>query len=237
MKRFYLTEQEFNSSIIEGEEYNHIKNVMRMTKGDSFIAFINNEKDYECTITEITKKGIAFNVIKEFKNNQNPKIQIDCFQALCKGEKLELIAQKLTEIGVSSIYPLYIKNCDVKPNTTKIGRLEKIVVSASKQCGRSLLTKIENIVTLDQMIKLFNYYDLVLFANEREDNKSVYEVLSKYKKAKKIAYIIGPEGGFTEAEIETLKKVSESVSFGPRILRTETASIYLASILNDFYRN
>jgi len=237
MKRFYLTEQEFNSGTIFGEEYNHIKNVLRMKEGDLFIAFINTEEDYTCKITSIDKKEIRFEVVSSSKNVANPKIQIDVFEALAKGEKMELIAQKLTEIGVSNIYPLYIKNCDVKPNTTKTQRLEKIIISAAKQCGRSKLTFVHEIVDFKKSLNILKNYDLVLFANETEHKATIYDLLTKHKNARKIAYIIGPEGGFTPEEIEEYKKVAKSVSLGKRILRTETASIYLASILNDFYRN
>ena len=222
MKRFYLTNEQFTTKTIDGDE---------------FIAFIGDANDYTCRIEDIKKDRIYFNVIESKMNIANPQINISLFQALAKGEKMELVAQKTTEIGISDFFPLYIKNCDVKPNTTKTTRLEKIIINACKQCGRSLLTNIHPIVNLNECLNIIKSYDVVLFANEREDSTRVYDVLTKHKAAKKIAIIIGPEGGFTEEEINTISSVATSVSFGKRILRTETASIYLTSIINDFYRN
>lgn len=237
MKRFYLTNEQYLTKTIDGDEFNHMKNVMRMSKGDEFIAFIGDEKDYFCQIEEIKKDRIYFNVIDSKTNTANPQIKIALFQALAKGEKMELIAQKTTEIGITDFFPLYIKNCDVKPNTSKTSRLEKIIINACKQCGRSLLPNIHPIINLCECMKILDTYDIVLFANETENKTRVYDALLKHKSAKNIALIIGPEGGFTKEEIDTINTIAISVSFGKRILRTETASIYLTSIINDFYRN
>lgn len=237
MKRFYISTTEFNNRQIEGEEFNHIKNVMRMKIGDRFIAFFGDEYDYICEITNITKNFLTYNILDKELNRANPNISISLFQALAKGEKLELVAQKTTEIGISEFYPLYTKNCDVKPTTTRTSRLEKIVISACKQCGRSKLPKLYDVVNLNECINILKSFDLVLFANESETNLRLYDCLNKFLNAKKIAIIIGPEGGFTSEEIELLKPISNSVTLGNRILRTETASIYLTSIISDFYRN
>jgi len=237
MKRFYLTTEEFNNRAIHGDEYNHMKNVMRMNKGDDFIAFIDDEYDYTCKIIEIKKDYILFDVLSKDLNTKNPNIKIDIFQALAKGEKMELVAQKTTEIGITGFYSLYIKNCDVKPTTSKPSRLEKIVINACKQCGRSKIPYISNVITSKECIELLRYYDLVLFANETEQNTRIYDILENQKDAKSIALIIGPEGGFTTDEITLFSTVAKSVTFGNRILRTETAGIYLTSIINDFYRN
>ena len=237
MKRFYLNNEQFITKTIDGDEFNHIKNVMRMNKGDEFIAFIGDEKDYICTILEIKKDRLFFKIDSEKQNPSNPKISIALFQSLAKGEKLELIAQKTTEIGITDFYPLYAKNCDVKPNTTKINRLEKIVISACKQCGRSVIPTIHPITTILESTTILKEYDLILFANETEKESRIYDILSKNKTAKRIALIVGPEGGFTPEEIALYSSIAHSVSLGSRILRTETASIYLTSIINDFYRN
>ena len=237
MKRFYLNSEQFISRTIDGDEFNHIKNVMRMNKGDEFVAFIGDEKDYICKITELKKDKLFFVINNENINQSNPRISISLFQALAKGEKMELVAQKTTEIGISDFYPLYTKNCDVKPNTTKTNRIEKIIAAACKQCGRSKLTYVHPIITVSEAVKLLPNYDLVLFANETEQNSRIYDELIKKTNATKIALIVGPEGGFTLEEIKTFKTHAISVSLGKRILRTETASIYLTSIINDFYRN
>ena len=237
MKRFYLTNEQFTTNTIDGDEFNHMKNVMRMNSGDKFIAFIGDEFDYECTINEIKKNYISFSIDAQVLNLKNPKLKIDLFQSLAKGEKMELVTQKCTEIGIRTIYPLFVKNCDVKANSNKPARLEKIVISACKQCGRSQLTEVKTILTLQEALPLLKTYDLVLFANETEQSTRIYDQLEKNKNAKSIALIVGPEGGFTPDEIEQLNKISTSITFGSRILRTETASIYLSSIVCDYFRS
>lgn len=238
MKRFYLTNDELNNNVIEGDEYNHIVNVLRMNKGDIFVAFNGLDDDYTCEIDEIKKHQLFFHIINKTTNEKNPTKNITLFQALAKGEKMELVAQKATEIGVSYITPIYSVNCDVKPNSTKPARLEKILVGACKQCGRSRLPIVNPICHLKDIISDLDKLDLVLFANVVEgENSRVIDVLAKHKDANNIGVIIGPEGGFSPEEVALLKEHSVSVSLGSRVLRTETAGLYLLSILNDFYRN
>lgn len=236
MKRFFLNQIEIDTQTLQNEEFVHAVTVLRMKEGDSFCAICGDEFDYICKINKIGKHSANFDVIKKQKNTSNPTKQITIFQALAKGDKMELLAQKLTEIGVSSFVPLYAKNCDVKPNTHRVSRLEKITQSACKQCGRSVPMKIQEVTTLCDAIKSFSEFDLVLFANEKEDSLKLCKTISSFDKASKIAYLVGPEGGWDDSEISDIINAGAiSVSLGNRILRTETAGIYIASILADFY--
>ena len=236
MKRFYIPKEDFDNCQITGDEFNHLKNVLRMKQGDEFVAICNDEYNYHCEIISLEKHSAIFKIKNKEINNQNPKIKIDLFQALAKGEKLDLITQKSTEIGVNSIYPIYLKNCDVKQNTTKVLRLEKIAISACKQCGRSLVPTINECITIKELESLSKKYDLVLIANEREETLPILDCLQQYKSAKNIAIVIGPEGGFTSEELEFLSNFSKSITLGSRILRTETAPIYMLSVLSAFYK-
>lgn len=236
MKRFYIPKEDFDNCQITGDEFNHLKNVLRMKQGDEFVAICNDEYNYHCEIISLEKHSATFKIKNKEINNQNPKIKIDLFQALAKGEKLDLITQKSTEIGVNSIYPIYLKNCDVKQNTTKILRLEKIAISACKQCGRSIVPTINECITIKELQKLSSNYDLILIANEREKNQPLLDCLQQNKSAIKIAIIVGPEGGFTDEELDIITSFSQSITLGTRILRTETAPIYLLSVLSAFYK-
>lgn len=235
MHRFFLLKEELDRLEIKSEEFNHLKNVLRMKEGDDFVAICNDEFNYFCKITSLTKNSAKFCVTKKELNTANPAKEIAIFQGLAKGDKLELVTQKATEIGASKIVPVFFANCDVKANTNKLTRLEKIAVSACKQCGRSKVPEITECKQLKDLPDLIAGYDVCFFANEREDDKSFISLLNGNKNANKIAIIVGPEGGFTANEIATISSIAQSVSLGKRILRTETAGIFMLSVISAYY--
>ena len=237
MRRFFLSQQELNSGVFGGDEFNHMRKVLRMQEGDQFIAITGDQYDYLCKIKKLNKDTAEFQVITKEVNVANPKINITIVQALCKSDKLEFITQKATEIGATTLVPIYLKNCDVKQNTGKLSRLQKIAISASKQCKRSTILNIEDCITINELNDKLKDYDMTIFANERERERGVFDTILKVDKPNKIAVIIGPEGGFTDEEINKIIDMGAiSVSFGKRILRTETAGLYAISILADYYK-
>lgn len=238
MKRFFVCQDNFGNGIIEGEEYNHMKNVMRMHEGDRFVAITNDDNDYLCEIVSLNKNNGTFKVIESQPNTSNPNLEICLIQALAKGDKLDLITQKATELGASTIIPLYTKNCDVKQNTGKIDRLERITLSACKQCGRSKMVKITDCVKLSDLEGLLVGYDAIYVAYEKEKQNSFHSSLMSLESPKKIAVIIGPEGGFEPEEIEKIENMGgKAVTFGKRILRTETAGLYALSVITELLGN
>ncbi|MBP3630632.1 MAG: 16S rRNA (uracil(1498)-N(3))-methyltransferase [Clostridia bacterium] len=239
MKRFYLTENQIKNNIIDGDEYNHIKNVMRMKSGDRFIA-IGDPDGYDLIfeLGDLGKSSATLKFIERQENKSNPKLNIMVVQALAKGDKLDTVTEKATELGASAICPIYLKNCDVKEGSGKLARLSRIAISATKQCGRSKPLQVYECVNLKNITALLNSYELIILANEKEDNKPLIEVLNENKTAKSIAIIIGPEGGFTSEEIETIIALGgKSVTLGRRILRTETAGLYMLSVINEIFDN
>jgi 16S rRNA (uracil1498-N3)-methyltransferase len=215
---------------IAGEEAKHIM-VLRHNIGEKIL--IN---DKICEIKNISKQGIEVEAIEEEKKIGIPSVNITLFQALLKSDKLEFVIQKAVELGVCKIKPFISKNVIVKLNDSdkikKIDRWNKISKEASKQCGRSDIVLVENIISFNAMLEELQGYDLVLIAYENEV-QSLKEVIQKNINAKNIAIIIGAEGGFEKDEVlEILKQENaKSVSLGSRILRAETASLNLISIL------
>ena len=236
MKRFFLDKFSLENKILQNEEFVHAITVLRMKEGDSFCAIIGDEFDYICKICSIGKHSASFEVVENKINKANPSRNITIFQALAKGDKMELLAQKLTEIGASSFVPVYTKNCDVKPNTHRVSRLDKISQGACKQCGRSIPLKISEVTKLDDILDSFKNFDILLFANEKEESLRIKTILSSTPTANNIGVIIGPEGGWDDSEIDKIVSAgAKSISLGSRILRTETAGLYITSILADFY--
>lgn len=234
-KRFFIDKSSLNNNtiILTEDEHQHLSKVLRLRVGDSVECFYDGGPIINCTIEQITKNNSTLTVNSQVECVSNPQANITLFQGLPKLDKLELISQKLTEIGVTKIIPFSSTFCVAKENLNKVERLKKIVVSACKQCGRTLLTKVENPVKFNEMISMLSNYDLVVFANETENPENSLSQLFSQKNYKNVAYIVGSEGGFSKEEIEKLTSQTnvKSISLGKRILRTETASITLGGLL------
>ena len=153
---------------------------------------------------------------------------------------METVIQKSIELGIYEITPVEMKNSVVKLNEKdkqkKIQRWQKIAEVAAKQCGRNIIPKINNICSIEDICEKIDSYNSVIVAYENEENYSIKDEIEKLKrqnnKVKDIAVVIGPEGGFDIKEIDNLKKAGANiVTLGKRILRTETVSIAITSIL------
>lgn len=228
-KRFFVSKEDLKEGVLRGEEFNHAANVLRMKAGDFISLFCGDDFDTVAEIVAIKKNELTFRVNERVRNSANPRLHITLVQALAKGEKLEFIAQKATEIGASVLLPFYSEFCDVKPKTTRLDRLDKISIGACKQCGRSKPLDIRPIVSLLDID--LSEFDTVLFANECETSKRLGETNLRDGK---FAVIVGSEGGFSKSEIDMLmKQNAKSISLGKRILRTETAGIYILSYLAE----
>lgn len=224
--------QQFN---VDGYEFNHIVNVLRYNIGDEICVINGSGTDYFCKIKEICKKYIVLKVVDMKDNNSETISNVTMFQALVKGEKFEFIIQKLTELGVKNFVPFESEFCQVKKNTTKLARLEKISIEALKQCGRSKKVEISDILSFDEMIEKLKNFDKVIFAYEKSNEELKKEDFfnCEGKLVSNVAIIVGSEGGFSERENEKISKLNnvKQVSLGNRILRAETASISLTSVV------
>ena len=223
-----------NNVIITGNDCNHIKNVLRMNEQD-VIEISNKEKaeSFIAKITKIEKDSIECEIIEQISTNE-PTQKITVFQGIPKSDKMEYIIQKSVELGVYEIVPVEMKNCvaKIKNPEKKLNRWQAISESASKQSKRSIVPEIKNPVTVSELAEIIKEFDLVLLAFENEKNITLKQELVKNKNAKKIAVIIGPEGGISLEEKNILEKNGAvCVTLGKRILRTETAPVAILSMI------
>ena len=236
-KRYYYNGKiNLNSTIVlEGEEFHHLANVMRSKIGDNVCIFNGDGNFYFGKIAQINKKNSEIHIHYAQKSENEPKINLVIFQALAKGDKISLIMQKITEIGASELVLFESEFCDVKSNTHKVDRLDKISISASKQCGRATIVKNQGILSIKQVISEIKNFDEFFVAYEAEDNTTLANELIKNKSnLHSVAIMIGSEGGFSNNEIELLKdNGAKIVSLGNRILRTETAAIVCAGLISQ----
>ena len=237
MARFYVPQPQVEKGMLrmEGEEVKHIRKVLRLRAGDEIVVFDGSGKEFEGTIVE---EGLSSVVIK-VQNVASPKrdspVEVTLAQSLLKGEKMDYLVQKATELGVKEIIP-FISSRSV-PLLDKSGRLkrhhrwERIAIEASKQCGRGVIPEIESLQDYSEMLQKVSPNTLRLILWEREGTK-LKGILERSKERKKIFFVIGPEGGFSQEEVEQAERAGFiPVTLGKRILRAETASLCFLSIL------
>lgn len=242
MRKFFVKENQINSELITilDEDVNHIKNVLRLNVGENLqICDIDSSKNYICEILELTAKSVTCKILEEIQSIAEGNVELHIFQGLPKADKMELIIQKGTELGVSEFVPVSFKRSIVKispkDEKKKIDRWNKISEVAAKQSKRDIIPKVRNVESIKNVCNEIKSYDIVLLAYELEENNYIKNELLKIKNTKenyKIAVIIGPEGGIEKEEVEVLENAGAKViSLGKRILRTETVALQVSSII------
>ena len=237
MSRFYVPTPQIEKGMlrVEGNEVKHIRRVLRLKAGDEIIVFDSLGKEYEGTIIEETTSSVVIKIQNIFLSKRDSPLDVTLAQSLLKGEKMDYLIQKATELGVKEIIPFFSSRS--VPLLEKSGRLKRhhrwgrIAIEASKQCGRGVVPKIEPLQDYSEMLQIASPGSLRLILWEREGGK-LKEVLERSKEKTRIFFIIGPEGGFSQEEVEEAKRAGFiPVTLGRRILRAETASLCLLSIL------
>lgn len=242
MHRFYVENlSELNKSvIISGEDVNHIKNVLRLSVGDSITVSDGSSRDYECVISQIDDEVIA-DIVDIHDCNAELPVKIRLFQGVPKADKLEFVIQKAVELGAVEIIPVMMERTVVKleekKKDKKIERYRKIAEAAAKQSRRGIIPEIGEYMSYKAAIESlydnsgFNRLVLVPYENA-EGMEFTRSILSKAASYDEIDIFIGPEGGFADSEIQIAEeKGAVIISLGNRILRTETAGMTILSIL------
>ena len=217
--------------IKEKSDCNHIQNVYRLNVGDK-LRIVDGEYEYFTQIIEISKKEVAVKILEKNKDSYSLNINIDVAMGILKNDKMNLAIQKLTEIGVKSIIPLKTERVVVRINEKK-EKWDTVARETLKQCRGVKFTEILPVKKLAEID--YKKYDKIIFAYENSnESKSLSEIIKQ--KDKNILYIIGPEGGITQEEVDFLKNNKAiEISLGKRILRAETAAIVVCGIIANFY--
>ncbi len=232
MYNFFVnkTQKQGDCYFITGADFNHIKNVLRMNAGDTFLVSEEGVSNL-CEINAFENDIVIAKIIEEDYNDTNLPIKIYLFQGLPKADKMELIIQKTVELGVEGIIPVEMNRCvvklDDKKKKSKVARWQGISESAAKQSKRNVIPEISDVLTYKEALAKAKELDLLLVPyeskNGMEDTKSA---LAEIKSGMSVGILIGPEGGFEESEVDqALQMGGKVISLGKRILRTETAAI------------
>ncbi|MDM8128762.1 16S rRNA (uracil(1498)-N(3))-methyltransferase [Paraclostridium benzoelyticum] len=239
MDRFFVGKKNINlenkTCIIEGEDVKHISKVLRCRIGEELEVCDNGNNEYICEITNIDKSQVELNIVEVVDIKRESDLKIKVYQGLPKGPKMEMILQKLTEVGVDEIILVQTKRTvvkvDDKKEDKKIERWERIIYEAAKQSKRGKIPKLRGVLSFKEALADMKENDFNIAPYENERTKSIKQAI-KGVDIKNIGIFVGPEGGFEDTEIKAIEEIGgQSVSLGPRILRTETASLVASSIV------
>lgn len=238
MQRYFVTHDNYLSQQIIGSDVFHIKNVMRSKPGDQIIV-CDGEIASLCEITKIEQEVVLFEIKSTLDGNSELPFFVSLYQGYPKGDKLDDIIRHSVELGIYDIYPTIMKRSifklDEKKRESKLLRFNKIAKEAAEQSHRISLPKVIDIVNLAKID--FTDYDIKIVAYEesakQNENNEFKKNIKQITNGAKVAIVIGPEGGIDKSEIDLLVQEGFVLcGLGPRILRTETAIMYILSAMS-----
>jgi len=222
--RFYtdgpLSPGEF---VLEGAEAHHMGTVRRFETGDRVVLFNGDGGEYPSDVISIGKKQVVLQVLEREEPMREVPFPIVVGSALPKADRLDFLLEKLVEVGATRFVPLVTERSVVRPKAEKLDGWRRAVVEASKQCGRNVVMEVDKPMSLAEFL-----------GSERSARRFILHTGDRRERpataSEGIAFAVGPEGGFTEREIgEATAKGWTELSFGPRVLRIETAAVVAAS--------
>lgn len=240
MNRFFvdMDGRESGTSItLTGGDVNHIRNVLRLKPGEQILISDGRGRDYYCRISDIDGEHVVADIEDVCDNFAELPVEVTLFQGYPKSDKMDLIVQKMVELGVHRIVPVFtartVVKLDAKKAAKKTERYNLIAESAAKQSGRGLIPEVLTPVTFAHAIEMASELDMnIIPYEEAEGLEYSRKVLSEIHGKKSLGIFIGPEGGFSRDEVEqAMSAGAKSITLGHRILRTETAGLAVMSIV------
>lgn len=223
---------EHTESELDAAAAHHIANVLRM-KADSKLKLFNGSGFfYLATITQVSKKHVSILVNTAEKAESESSLHTHLGQVMSRGDRMDYAIQKSTEMGVNEITPLLSERCELKlkadREAKRLAHWEQVAISAAEQCGRATVPKIHPVASLDDWVKRQSSSGLSLVFHHR-DTQNLTQIQTP---PSHVNLLIGPEGGLTPAEIEHARQANFlACTFGPRVMRTETAPVACLSVL------
>ena len=219
---------------LPAEEAKHALKVLRLRAGDGVCAMDGAGARWRGEIADIRGNAVSVRLLEALPSNE-PPVRLTVYEGLPKSDKLDLIAQKLTELGAAALSPVRMERCvvrlDAKDGAKRRERLEKIAREAAKQCGRGVPLSVSAPLDWRDALERMRRHDLLVIPWEEAAGVRLKDVFREAPDARDIGIVVGPEGGITAAEIDEMRSVGgRCVTLGPRILRTETAAVAAAAL-------
>lgn len=240
MHRFFVSDDSFQGEnvVLKGQQAHQIRSVLRMSPGDHIIVLDNQGWEYEVMLETVGQNEITGQVIEQREATGEPAIQITLYQSLLKQDKFEWVLQKCTEVGVTRFVPLVTRRSVVRGrdaiSSTKLDRWRSIITEAAEQSGRGLIPELSPPIDFEDSLVNLAGFACCLIASPQTQETGINKALQGGDRhtPRAIALFLGPEGGFTEEEVERCRASGAvTISLGRRILRTETAAVVAASLI------
>ncbi len=238
MPRFFVDPSAIGeeSVTLTGEDARHISYALRMAVGDEITVTDGVGHAYRCRLSLLDGTSVSAEILSPIDDEVESPLEIHLFQAYPKSDKLEFIIQKAVELGVAAITPFESERCIKRPKADRVAhileRQNRIAAEAAKQCGRAVIPTVNAPVSFDEMLRLAASYPLALFAHPDESCRSLRETLAAHPDLRRVAVVVGSEGGFSDGELAMAKAAGlVPTLLGPRVLRCETAPLFLLSAL------
>ncbi len=211
------------------EESHHLARVLRVHEGQEITLFDGRGSVAEAVLETVGKTAVEARIVTR-RSVPPPAVEITLIQAVPKPDRWELVLQKAVELGATGIQPILTQHTEFKPNPKKQERWEKIVLNAAQQCEVRWLPALKPLEKIDAILPMLKEFDLVLVGSLYEGTQPLRDV--DFSGKLRVALLIGPEGDFTKDEVAAVIQAGAvPVTFGDRILRTETAAIFGLSVL------
>lgn len=219
---------------ISREEAKHACRVLRLRAGEKIEALDGKGGRFLAQIAQLNDAGGMVEILEKLPSNES-RLHLTVYQGIPKADKLELLAQKLTELGVARLVPVRMERSVVKVDAReaekRTQRLERIAQEAVKQCGRALPMEICNAMDFSQALKDLQSCECAMVPWEEASGTRIRDVFAARPGALRLGIVIGPEGGISQNEMERMQQTGAlPVTLGPRILRTETAAIAASAL-------
>ncbi len=213
---------------LSGPEAHHLATVCRLRPGDAVCLFNGDGREYPAAVLEVGRRTVTVQINGVAAPPREIAYRVEVAAPLPKGDRAQFLVEKLTELGVTAFVPLQTARSVVHPRETKLDRLQRHVIEASKQCGRNVLLDVRPLTTWAEYIRRSDLPATRVVAHPRRSEGAARPVV---RQAADVALAVGPEGGFTEEEIAAAEMAGwQILDLGPRILRVETAALVLATL-------
>ncbi|MFC1630952.1 16S rRNA (uracil(1498)-N(3))-methyltransferase [Candidatus Omnitrophota bacterium] len=239
MGQFFIPPESIQGNLasIRGDQAHHILDVMRLKTGDKIQAFDGSGKIYQGKITSCAQRTLKIKIEQVLDQPRTQEFRITLVQALLKKNKMDYVVEKATELGVEAIIPVAtqrsIVKLDQKKQLSRKQRWQRIAVEAAKQCGRTTIPEVKEIISWPQVLAGLANFDLRLCFALHQAALPLQDVLDKKDQAKGIVVFIGPEGDFTHQEVEQAQAAGcIAVSLGRLVLKSDTAGICALAMIN-----